>query len=208
MKSVRMQWSDFETFMTDNGINPSYYVKNGHYYLFANTGDVESNCVIYKQTPAPPGSGQEDFENNWKDDAVNRRVQKFAQALEDDNLSLDGQGFSFTATKDSTTSHTFKLTKKYCLKGGYFYSQNASWGDYCKVELSDEDNLLGSGAGTILGTYVNKWYVPPNGQELHIDDVAISELPVPNLYLKITYTSVGTVNDVDGVVNIICYEKI
>lgn len=105
------------------------------------------------------------------------------------------------ATKNATTNLDHKITKDNSyLNGGRFIYQNAEWGDFISCQIVDVDNILGYGAGTVLKTYIEKWYIHPN--ETH----AVCELPyaghVPkNLYLRVKYTSVGTTNDVNMAIN-------
>lgn len=105
-------------------------------------------------------------------------------------------GVRATATKNSSTIIDYKLIDANAyISGGLILSKNAEFGDYFKIEIIDKDNVLGYGANLVLQTYIRKWYIDPDHHtEL---EVPYAGKPPLNTYLRLTYTSTGTVNDVD-----------
>jgi hypothetical protein len=78
--------------------------------------------------------------------------------------------------------------------GGYWIGTQAAIGDYVEISIVDKDNVLGYGAGLVVGTFVATDYVWAEKKwEVITDDVKT----VPSfLYFRIRYYSVGT-SDVD-----------
>lgn len=110
-------------------------------------------------------------------------------------------GNKFTATKDSTTDHDFKVTgTKTWINGGEFLYKNAVWGDYIEAQIIDIDNVLGLGANTVLKHYIVKRYLHPDVKCVNLELDYAGKIP-QNTYLRIKYHSVGTTNDVDIAVN-------
>lgn len=110
-------------------------------------------------------------------------------------------GNKFTATKNSTTDHDFKITGSATwLSGGELIYQNAVWGDYIEAQIVDVDNVLGYGAGTVLKHYIKKRYLHPDVKYVDLSLDYAGKIP-QNTYLRIKYHSVGTVLDVDFAVN-------
>lgn len=111
-----------------------------------------------------------------------------------------GDGFSGTATKNTTTNFDFKVTKDMCYcSGGEIIVKDAEHGDYIKIEVIDKDNVLGYGANTVLQVYLEKWHVDYHGKN-------VLEVPyagkIPNgVYLRLKYTSMSSTTDVKVAVN-------
>jgi hypothetical protein len=69
-------------------------------------------------------------------------------------------------------------------------------GDWFSVSVIDKNNIVGAGGTsdnpTILATYIASWYLMP-GIENRIEDVSISQSLPQGLYMRVAYTSVGSV---------------
>ena len=105
-----------------------------------------------------------------------------------------GNKIAGTATKNTTTNIDFKMPADSWLDGGMILVKDHVKGDYFIIEIVDIDNILGGGAGAILKTYVN-WYVHPDLPCLQVETNYAGKV-LKNLYLRVKYTSVGTVNNV------------
>lgn len=118
------------------------------------------------------------------------------------------EAFTFTAGANSTTQHTYKLTKQFYVKGIRFLSSNANHGDYVKIELIDIDNILGLGENTVLATPINKAYVyaTTNSGSINADNPDVLKLPAPNLYIRITYTNTSLLSSVTAYINLALFE--
>lgn len=115
------------------------------------------------------------------------------------SYSLRPRGFSFTATKETTTPHDFEFDEELVLKGGSLFSPNAKMGDWVKISVLAPDD-------TELKVYVPKLMVFP-GVPTEIEDVDVSD-PIPaGCKLRVEYTSVsGATVDADVAVNLKSYE--
>ena len=202
---VYLSWTDFKARVVDK--KWVRFTETDGYYTVTYPDDLGGiTCSVLKDS----GSDQTDFETNYKPSANASDIvpKKSIQVLGTDVFRLFGCATSFTATKTTDTTHDFLIpTNVIAIKGANAFYINAAIGDYVKVTMVDVDNVLGYGAGTVLGTFINKWFIPTDGI-LFIDNVSISLIPVAGLYLRFKYTSVGTVNDVDVFCNFISYEAV
>lgn len=118
------------------------------------------------------------------------------QVLGADTLTLCPFGALLAAVMGTTTNCDVVLPATMVLRGGVLFSPNAVMGDYISISVVDKDNVTGQGgtpdAPTILGTYVLAWYIMP-GVENRLEDVSISESLPAGVYMRIAYTSVGSV---------------
>jgi hypothetical protein len=120
--------------------------------------------------------------------------------IRNNDFDFYGDGLAGIAVKNSTTSFDFKITKDNCYcSGGEIIVQDAAHGDYIKIEIVDKDNILGYGAGAVLQTYLEKWYVDYNGK--NVLDVPYAGYIYQNLYVRLKYTSVSTTTDPHIAVN-------
>ena len=104
-------------------------------------------------------------------------------------------GSTYTATKNSTTDHDFKVTGvSTYLTGGEFGYNDAVWGDYIQAQVIDIDNVLGFGANTVLKNYIVKRYLHPTNASVDLVVAGAGKIP-QNTYLRIKYVSVGTVTN-------------
>lgn len=119
-----------------------------------------------------------------------------------------GHAFSFVAAAAETTVSTFALDRQYYVKGIQFMSNNATFGDYIKIELVDVDDVLGLGAGTVLATPVQKAFVSAttnSGPIVAMNPEAV-KLPIAGLYVRVSYTNSAAMGDVNVYINLILFE--
>lgn len=62
-------WSEFKTLVANKGLKMQYYSHSGLYKIFAIDNGVLWKHEVEIASPAPSESDQEDFEDNYKDDA-------------------------------------------------------------------------------------------------------------------------------------------
>jgi hypothetical protein len=122
-------------------------------------------------------------------------------------VNFRGFGYSGTATAGQTTNLDFKLTESRLVYGGQLFLKNHVFQDKFHFQVVDVDNILGYGAGTVLGQYMQDWYVA--------DDV-VAQPPIlvnyptevfAGLYIRVAYISTGAVN-VSAAINILCVKNI
>lgn len=66
---MKLTWTEFKQVVSNNSLRIQYIDKNKFYHLYTADDTVNYTCDISKAPTAPGGSDQEDFENNYKDDA-------------------------------------------------------------------------------------------------------------------------------------------
>jgi len=107
------------------------------------------------------------------------------------------KGVHTTATAGTTTDIYLKFTTNmYLPGGGYHVGSTAVAGDYIGVQIVDKDNILGYGAGAVLGTFIDTDYVWP-GREWEVLTGDAKMIPA-GIYLRMRYVSIGS-DDVDVV---------
>ena len=115
--------------------------------------------------------------------------------------SFYGDATSGTATKNSTTNIDYCMPSTKALFGAALIYKDAVDGDWVEIKIVDVDNVLGYGAGTVVGTFVNKWYIDSNRTDWgHQCDFA-KTIP-EGVYVRLAYHSTGTVNDVPVKLNL------
>lgn len=136
---------------------------------------------------------QKDFDDNYAD-----------RAGEKDFL---GNGWEFTATKNTSTSYTFQLTdfadspiEAFLFKGQVLVESTAVFGDSFKIEATDEDGIVYP-AGTVLSTMYKKRYIGSGEQDILVKpsdiDSVRNKKKIPSwAYIKMTFISVGTEYDI------------
>jgi hypothetical protein len=134
-------------------------------------------------------------------------IPSVVQVLGADTLTLCPFGSIISPVAGTMTNCDIPLPTTMVLRGGVFFSPNAALGDWIAISVVDKDNVTGQGGTptnpTVLGTYVLSWYILPN-IENRLEDVSISESLPQGIYMRISYTSVGTANPT-GLMNFISY---
>jgi len=111
-----------------------------------------------------------------------------------DNVNNNNQGILGTALAGQNTNIDLKLLDDCFLIGGILRTQTSSFGDYAVFQVIDIDNILGYGAGAVLGQYVNKWYMKSDEQEQLNETTTYPAKVLAGLYLRIVYTSIGLID--------------
>jgi hypothetical protein len=132
---------------------------------------------------------------------------KTIQILGADTLSLSPFGALISPAANTLTNCDVEIPMSVVLRGGVVFSQNSAIGDWISVSVIDKNNVVGAGGTadnpTILATYIASWYLMP-GVVNSVEDVSISQLLPQGLYMRIAYTSVGSVAP-SVVINFITY---
>lgn len=169
---------------------------NSKYFRITYKNGPENQAVfslqtVYKRIPSRP------------------LIQPVSITLADDKLSVAVKAHTFTANANTTTVSDFLLSEAFLFKGMRFISNNATVGDYIRLDLIDKDNVLGLGANTILKTPVERAYIQStaNSGPIEADDVSAAELPAAGLYLRISYTNTALLNAVNVYINFILYRR-
>lgn len=101
------------------------------------------------------------------------------------------KGYDINATAGETINQEAKYSTNMYLQGLAFnLDDNVADGDYIEVEMVDVDNILGYGAGTVLGKFAETIYVVPNQQfECCCSD---AKLVPAGIYIRYRYVSTGS----------------
>lgn len=116
------------------------------------------------------------------------QINQFAS----DNVHSNNQGLMATATAGAVTNIDLPLTDDHFITGGVMRTLNAAFGDVATFQVVDKDNVIGYGAGAVLGQYVTNWYMRSDSQEQINENIPYPAKIPAGLYLRIVYTSVGT----------------
>lgn len=104
----------------------------------------------------------------------------------------NNQGMSQTAPAGTTTNIDLKLVDDHFMSGGILRTLNSAFGDTATFQVVDIDNVMGYGAGCILGQYATNWYMRSDSQE-QVNESTPYPVKLPaGLYLRLVYTSIGT----------------
>lgn len=118
------------------------------------------------------------------------------------DLNLDFKGTAFTIPKTTVTNCDALITDDSIIDGGRVIAAGVAQGDYVACQVVDKDNVLGYGAGAVLNQFVTQWYLAP-GAAVAWDFTATYPAKLyAGLYVRVIYTSVGTVDDVWMAVNL------
>lgn len=109
-------------------------------------------------------------------------------------LNFKGKGISGTATAGVSTNIDHKLTERRLITGVHIILKDHAWGDTATLQVVDVDNILGYGAGTVLGEYATSWQFASDKQDQGVFTVPYPADIAANLYLRIIYTSTGGTN--------------
>lgn len=117
------------------------------------------------------------------------------------------KGMAGVAAKGVVSTIDYLVPEERFINGVTLLLKYHEWGDHVKFQVVDKDNILGFGAGVVLDTFGDSWYV--NDEKQDQDDVS-ADYPariLAGLYIRLVYTSVGTVNDVEVKMNMWLHKK-
>lgn len=140
--------------------------------------------------------------------------------MDADTCKFRGQGFAFTATKNSTTNHDYVLTEARIIETPQIMFKNQVWGDHFRFQvIVDPANNFtvpaGFGAipegtvipaGTVLEEFATTWYVNPDLCAQVRPDLQYSAEVPAGLAIRLIYTSTGTVTDVECKINFFAHK--
>lgn len=151
----------------------------------------------------PAGTDQEDFEDNYKDDAnqplapratdttpyvrvTEKTVGKYMQLL----------GFEFTAVADDTTDYLVKWDHDVEFVGAVSKTEGAHKGDTANMSIVDVDNILGYGAGFVVTEFGKD--VPGKMLEIKCEaNTTTAATVLTGLYIRIRYVNTHATEDVE-----------
>ena len=102
------------------------------------------------------------------------------------------KGLQFTSTLNATSEYHFQIPNDFAgIQGGAWYVADAIKGDLIEFRLTDQDNILGYGAGLVVDKFFETHYVWPDKDSGRVQSESFEPL-IPGLYLTIHYVSTAT----------------
>jgi hypothetical protein len=195
MHTIKVDWITFKNFVDERSISIQFLDAKNTYYLYAFDGPFHIYSAIYKDNSAE----QIEFESNYKALGNKSVTSEVVTQFEKNDKSL--KLVSDYGEINLQTGQCVLLLRvpgipgqgKRFVASGMAWFENPELLDRVMVYISDEDNLLGQGAGIIIGSYTDDeaeeskrgWFIPPGRG--YADAQAIGgygELP-SGFYLKI-----------------------
>lgn len=116
------------------------------------------------------------------------------------NVNSNSQGTLGTAIAGTTTNIDYKLLDDCFITGGMLRTIGQIFGDSVTFQVVDVDNILGYGAGLVLGQYITSWYLRSDAEEQVNESTTYPAKILTGLYLRVIYVSTGS-TDVQVSVN-------
>lgn len=208
---IQLSYQDLKTVVTNKNLYWQYEESTAKYDIWTLDTTIAYQTIVWKAgyESLDTDTGQNttdrtDFETNYKSGA-NKRLNML-QPFSDNLVEFKGLGTIATATKNSTTDIDLVLSEARLLNGGHMYADKAILNDYIVAQVVDVDDILGYGAGFVAKEWITKWYVIPNIYQ-RIETPQAGEI-LAGLYLRLKYTSTGTVDDVTILVNYNTFKKL
>lgn len=189
---VTLNWTDFKAKVAAKVLSIQYTESGVEYSLWAIDGADTYLAAIPKTNPA--STDQTDFETNYKSSA-NKPITPRATDMtpyvrvteKTVGKTLKLKGFELTCTANATSSHQQKLTTDIELTGGTAHVDTPHHGDKIQVKIVDVDNILGYGAGLVVG-HIGRDIPAKMCEHTAVQIRSASALTVmAGLYLKVEY---------------------
>ena len=149
------------------------------------------------------------------------RVKSFSDA---DGFRFRGKGISSTVPKTSTVNVDYKLTEERYINGVDLILKDQEFGDTAKFQVVDKEYIYAGilyptdyggipwstaqPDGVVLDEFGTDWNIVADEQHQHPVLLSYPARILINLYIRIVYTSVGTVNDVKLKANLFLHKKL
>jgi len=118
------------------------------------------------------------------------------------DVNLDFKGWQFTVPKTTVKNCDIRIADDSLIEVGRVIASNIAQGDFVSCQVVDVDNILGLGAGIMLKQFVTEWYLAPGERVAWDFSSSYPAKLFTGLYVRVIYTSVGTVDDVWLAVNL------
>jgi hypothetical protein len=125
--------------------------------------------------------------------------------LDADKAKYKVQGFSGTASANTTTNIDWVLPQERWVSGGVLIAQGTHWGDKLCLQVIDIDNVLGYGANTVLDEYVTDFYLVTDSEfQVQLESPYLALIPA-GVYIRIKYTNTSLVDAVEVAFNVVTH---
>jgi hypothetical protein len=139
-------------------------------------------------------------------DSDNAPIVRLRAFSNTDGIFFRGSGMSGTATKTTTTNFDYNMPEDRYLNGIEIFLKNQEWGDTMKLQVVDVDGAVYP-AGTVLDEFGTDWHCASDEERQGPYILPYPALVNSVFYIRVAYTSVGTVNDVDFKANLFLHKK-
>jgi len=156
-------WTTLKAFVTARNLSVQYIATPDTYYIWAVDGQSE---LITQISIASPSTGDQlDFETNFMPSAnaspvgnVRTQFEQVAYLLQMSNMQSSNIAPGASATVTLQIPGTFNgvnppANGRYIDEGEAWFYPGADGDAVTGITITDNDNLLGMGAGTVIGTY-------------------------------------------------------
>ena len=158
---MRVNWTELKTFIDDRKLSPQYAMCNNNYYVQILDGLYNLECVIPNDDE---NDDQIDFVANYKNNGNKVRYLQIA-CMSGAVNETGGVGLTIKVPGAIGSGGRFVDS------GEAFFDTHHVGDKLIKMELVDLDNILGYGAGLVMGSYCDAetpsdnsgWYFPPTG---------------------------------------------
>ncbi len=190
---LKCNWTLVKQILDSRKIKVQYLDFVSSYYVAAMDGSFKVWCWINKAEEAPDPSDQKDFEDNYKaaGNVLIREHGTLKIARGKKNSGASG-GIYEIALK---VPGTIASGDGRIIKGGQGWFDNHNADDFLEIYIQDDDNILGGGAGQVVGTYTDTemdeenrgWYFNPDGC-IKLDPLINTGFISSGLYLHVKAT--------------------
>lgn len=174
MTAISLIWSKFKVEITNRKLNIQCVDSGEYYYLCAFDGPLEIDCCVLKDN----GEDQTDFETNYLANTNQSPTPQVITQFEKRDKTIK---LSHGETDVDESGNAIILLKipgiagsgdgRWISSGIAFFDTHTPGDKVTGVYFTDEDNILGYGAGFIVGSYtddevpeINRgWAIPPTG---------------------------------------------
>jgi len=110
------------------------------------------------------------------------------------------KGVTGIVVAGSTTNLDYLVNDDCFITGGIFLCEGHIFGDNVTLQVVDIDNIMGFGAGTVLGEYIKNWYLQSDVQLQFSENIHYPAKIKAGLYLRVIYASTGS-NQIKASIN-------
>jgi len=195
-----LTYQQLKTFIIAHGLNWYYVESHIKYTVYTITGYLIFETSIFKSGYSPVGwddaqntINRTDFENNYKS-LSNLKPGNTVETrgFHVYNQDLYKKSFKYNNVVGNSTnefSESFN-TDVYLSGGSYDVDGTINDGDYIEFSVTDEDNVLGYGAGFVVSKFLETEYITSNTREGTVESLDAAFIP-SSLYLTLTYHCAG-----------------
>lgn len=200
-----VSWVDLKTAIDSQDMRVKYIDTGKRYLIWAFDGNFQLKTDILKSDS--PSDDQTDFETNYKSGSNKKLIPDTDAYNRTDQFTFAGEGFTATATKNTTTNLDYKITGDRYINGLQMLCTNQAANDSATLQIVDKDNVLGYGTNVVLSQFATNWQIADGNQDQGIIQLPFRGKIPANCYIRIRYTSTGILTNVTVNGNIFLHQK-